>query len=271
MTTISVLGCGWLGFPLAKKLLASGYEINGATTSLEKLDLLQKTNINPFLIHVFEDKIEGDFAKFIAKSTILIINIPPKLRGGSTESYFKKIALLVPYIEQSTVEKVVFVSSTSVYNETELYNNPITENTTTIPETESGKQLLECENILMQNINFKTTVLRFGGLVGDDRNPIFMLSGKQNIINPDAPVNLIHLEDCIGIIKTIIESDKWNEIYNAVAPFDKTRKQYYEQKAISFGLVPPHFDENKTNLGKKINSQKLILDFDYKFKFIEKL
>ena len=35
---ISILGCGWLGLPLAKSLLAKGYKIKGSTTSESKLE-----------------------------------------------------------------------------------------------------------------------------------------------------------------------------------------------------------------------------------------
>ena len=33
MTKVAILGCGWLGLPLAIKLLKSGYHVNGSTTS----------------------------------------------------------------------------------------------------------------------------------------------------------------------------------------------------------------------------------------------
>lgn len=33
MKTISILGCGWLGLPLAKKLVENQWIVNGSTTS----------------------------------------------------------------------------------------------------------------------------------------------------------------------------------------------------------------------------------------------
>lgn len=50
MTKISILGCGWLGFPLAKALLLKGFSVKGSTTSSEKLATLEKAGITPFLI-----------------------------------------------------------------------------------------------------------------------------------------------------------------------------------------------------------------------------
>jgi nucleoside-diphosphate-sugar epimerase len=91
---------------------------------------------------------------------------------------------------------VLFISSTSVYNDVDAF---VTEETIARPATESGKQLLETEQLLQSNINFKTTILRFGGLIGEDRHPVKFLAGRENLENPNAPINLIHQEDCIGI------------------------------------------------------------------------
>ena len=52
MTKISILGCGWLGFPLAKALITKGFSVNGSTTSVEKLPILENSGISPFLINV---------------------------------------------------------------------------------------------------------------------------------------------------------------------------------------------------------------------------
>jgi 3-hydroxyisobutyrate dehydrogenase-like beta-hydroxyacid dehydrogenase len=60
MKQISILGCGWLGSPLAKSLLEKGFSVNGSTTSLEKITVLEKAGISAFQINLFEDKIEGN-------------------------------------------------------------------------------------------------------------------------------------------------------------------------------------------------------------------
>ena len=52
MTKISILGCGWLGLPLAKALLKKKFHVNGSTTTVEKLDVLKDEGINPFLIDI---------------------------------------------------------------------------------------------------------------------------------------------------------------------------------------------------------------------------
>jgi len=260
---ISILGCGWLGFPLAKHLLQNGYSIKGSTTTESKLELLQKESISPFLISLKANDIQREIADFLENSEILIINIPPGLRGNSEENFVAKMKNFIPFIEKSSVKKVIFVSSTSVYADK---NQIVTEETMPNPETESGKQLLISENLLLKNSNFQTTILRFCGLIGEDRHPIKFLVGRNNVENPEAPINLIHQFDCIEIIQKIIEKEVWNTVFNAVAPFHPTRKKYYTEKALELHLVPPQFNENQLSVGKMVSSEKLIDVLNHEFK-----
>ncbi len=263
MIQISILGCGWLGLPLAKSLLKKGFLVKGSTTSEEKISILKTAGIRPFLISLGGNEIGSEIDLFLQNSDILIIAIPPKLRNEASENFVAKIQNLLPFIENSSVKKVLFVSSTSVYAED---NSIITEATKPHPNTENGKQLVAAELLLQNNKNFQTTVVRFGGLIGDDRHPIVFLSGRKNIENPDAPINLIHQEDCIGVIESIIKKECWNESFNAVAPFHPTRKTYYTQKAIERNLPLPEFDESKPSVGKTILNNKVELILNYQFK-----
>lgn len=273
MKQISILGCGWLGLPLAKAVLKEGFSVKGSTTSVEKLKTLENIGIQSFQLALETNAAPDALADFLAGSQTLIIAIPPKLRGKNKDysdavnnSFVKKIENILPFIEKSTIENVLFISSTAVYGEA---NTVVDENTIAVPVTESGKQLLEIEQLLLANTDFKTTILRFGGLIGEDRNPARFLAGKENVANPEAPINLIHLEDCIGIIQKIITTDCWNTTLNAVTPFHPTRKEYYTQKARAENVVPPTFNHEIPSVGKTILSDKLIEILDYKFKQLD--
>ena len=266
---ISILGIGWLGFPLAKKLIEFGYEVKGSTTSESKLNLFEANSIQPFQIELSEKEIKGNVEAFLNDSEFLIIDIPPKLRSNPTENFVEKIKLLTSYIEKSTVKNVLFVSSTSVYADV-FPIAEIDENSIPNPDSESGKQLLQAEAFLLSNENFQTIILRFGGLIGEDRHPIKFLAGKTNVENPDAPINMIHQEDCIGVICEMLkhaQSDNLvtNSIFNAVAPQHTTRKDYYTKKALELNLPLPTFAENSESKGKIISSEKLEKILRYSF------
>jgi nucleoside-diphosphate-sugar epimerase len=263
MKQISILGCGWLGLPLAKSLLQKGFSVNGSTTSTEKILVLKNSGISSFEIILEGKTISGNIQEFLKGSETLIIDIPPKLRGNSKENFIEKMETLIPYIENSTIKNVLFVSSTSVYAED---NSLVTEDTKPQPETEGGRQLLAVEQILLGNSHFKTTTLRFGGLIGEDRNPVRFLAGRKNIESPKAFINLIHQEDCIGIILKILAKESWNETYNAAAPFHPSREDYYTQKAVELNLVAPEFNYEMPTFGKIILSNKVENSLEYTFK-----
>ena len=125
---------------------------------------------------------------------------------------------------------------------------------------------------MQSNSHFKTTVIRFGGLLGDNRHPIKFLAGRTNVENPDAAVNMIEREDCIGIIEKILkysetseQHDNWGETFNAVAPQHPTRKAYYHKKAEIFNLPLPTFAEDSESKGKIISSNKVETILGYSF------
>jgi nucleoside-diphosphate-sugar epimerase len=268
---ISILGCGWLGLPLAKSLLAKDYVVKGSTTSESKLEVLKNAGISPFQIQLEEYEIIGTIENFLDETDVLLIDIPPGLRKVTSTSnemtFVNKVKTLIPFIEKSRIQKVIFVSSTSVYGDG-FPIVEITEETKPNPDTESGKQLVIAETLLQSNQHFKTTVIRFGGLLGDDRHPVKFLAGRTNVENPEAPVNMIEREDCIGIIEEIlkqVQHDNWGETFNAVAPQHPTRKAYYHKKAEIFNLPLPTFAENSESKGKIISSKKVETILGYSF------
>lgn len=253
--TIGILGCGWLGLPLAVSLVESGCEVRGSTTSDKKIPELQALGIKPFLIRLYENRIEGDEDVFLSGVSILIINVPPKLRKNNKENYGRKMKLLHRSIKRSNVRKVIFVSSTSVYGD---IGGVITEATPTHPNTESGKQLTATERLFQNDTDLESTIVRFGGLIGPNRHPVYHLAGRKELQNGNDPVNLIHLEDCIRILKTIIEENYWGEVFNGVYPHHPTKKDYYHTEAQQRGLIPPEYDLTSTSNGKFIHSKNLI-------------
>ena len=262
MQQISILGCGWLGLPLAEHLIQKGFSIKGSTTSPNRIGELESKEIEAFIIELSVDEISGDYEAFLQNSKTLIIDIPPKLRGENPISFVDKMKTFIQKaVVNSSIEQVLFISSTSVYGDEAI---TVTEETIEKPETISGKELLETEHFLQQQTAFKSTILRFGGLIGGSRNPAKSLSGKANIATPNAPINLIHQDDCIGVITAIIEQNFWGEKINASAPFHPTRKEYYSAKAKELGLPLPEFEENNFS-GKVIDSSKLIAELKYNF------
>jgi len=262
---ISIIGCGWLGFPLAKTLISNGYKLKGSTTKEEKLDLLNNAGINAFLVGIDEQAISGNYMEFLSGSNLVIINIPPGLRKNPNKNHVAELEHLIEAIEAQHIPNVIFISSTSVFKD--QHNFPtITE--TTIPDAISpnSKQLIEIEQILQDHKTLNTTIIRFGGLFDEQRHPAKHLSGRQNIQNPVAPVNLIHKNDCIAIISSVVKHNLYNITLNAVYPKHPTKEAYYSAYCKQHNFALPEFNSIEKSKGKLIDSSKLEQLLNYTFK-----
>ncbi|MBW4890351.1 SDR family oxidoreductase [Mucilaginibacter sp. HMF5004] len=252
--TITVLGCGWLGLPIAIKLVEAGWKVKGSTTTPEKLDLLSAKGIDPYLVQL--NKISAIKPGFFDSDTLLI-NIPPALRKQTGGAYLAQMSQLQQVVKASPVRQVLFISSTSVYPEL----NKEIEDTT---EVDTDSPLYQSELLFTNQAGFSTTVIRFAGLIGPGRHPSRFFAGKQDIPNGKAPVNLIHLYDCIGLIEAVLTQQKFGYTYNAAAGTHPKRSEFYTAAAKQAGLPLPGFiDELKE--WKIINANKIIADLAYTF------
>lgn len=263
--TISILGCGWLGEPLGVHLLKAGHSINGSTTTPSKIELLKGKGITPFLLDL-NPALECSHCEAFWDADLLVLNVPPGRGKENLEDYhLSQIKAVADRLNDSAIERVVFISSTSVYPKKPGIVN---ENDTQAGKAKrtSGNALLKAESLLMSRDAFETTVLRFGGLYGYDRHPAKFLAGRSDIKNGSAPVNLIHRDDCVNIITQIIDQEVEGEIFNAVSDGHPPRKMYYPAAAREEDLQPPTFVEDDSESDYKVvSNRKLKKQLDYSF------
>ncbi|UZO81925.1 hypothetical protein NBT05_05530 [Aquimarina sp. ERC-38] len=262
---ISILGTGWLGLPLAEALISKGYLIKCSTTTSERLEQLKAADLQPYMVQLTELGVSGNIEGFLGGSDTLIINIPPGLRKHPNSNFVLKIKQLLPYLENSTIQKLIFISSTSVFKD-ELHFPIITQKSQPNGTSITAKQLIAVEELLKNLSPIRTSILRFGGLYDERRHPATMIAKRGIISNPLAPVNLIHRIDCIGIITQILELEKYNLRLNAAAPEHPTKKDYYQRICKEIGLPLASAAENEPSVGKIIDSSFLEKELQYTFK-----
>lgn len=260
---ITIAGLGWLGQSFASKLDVLGYTVKGSVTDAEKAKKLTKSGITTYPIVIAEAGVSGMVDTFLSDTDVLVIMIPPGLRRNTGANYALKMAHFLHEIERSSVKKVILVSSTSVYDDTQ---GTVTERDAPQPQTNAGKQLYDVEQIFFNTATFESTIVRFGGLFGGSRNPVKFLAGRKGLTNGTAPVNMIHREDCIGILISIIQQDAFGHIINAVAPSHPSKEAYYTAQAKVLGLEPPHYSNEKTQTYKHVNSVVVMSLLNYRFK-----
>jgi NAD dependent epimerase/dehydratase family enzyme len=114
------------------------------------------------------------------------------------------------------------MSSTSIYPK-ESRKISYDENENLDDSTVGNQILLRAESIFQKNNSFDSTVIRFGGLMGEDRVPLNYFSGKENV-DGESRVNYIHQSDAIGIVEWTLSTNLWNRTFNAVAPIHPKKK-----------------------------------------------
>ncbi len=267
--TVSILGCGWLGLPLGKFLAEKGFTVKGSTTRPEKMALLQEAGIQPFVLsfqpHPDRDQLD-DLPDFL-NSEILIVAIPPQVDKQGEDYHPLQIRHLSEHLKLSTVEKVIYISSTSVYPEN---NREATEKDELTGHDPASRAILRAEE-LIEKWHRDWTILRCGGLMGYDRIAGKYVAGKKDITTGDAPVNFVHRDDVIGIIYEVIRQGKWNQVYNVVAPQHPKRKDVYARNAEDYGFQLPEYAEGNQAPYKIISSAKLSTDLRYSFQFPDPL
>jgi len=251
---ISILGCGWLGKPLAISLMKQGFTVKGSTTSEAKLNEFQEIGITPFLISL--DYLTHNIAAFL-DSEILIVALPSKDIEG-----FKNV---ICHIEKSAIKKVIFISSTSVYGNSEEL---VTEESETLPSA-----LTTIEMLFKNSNHFKTTLIRFAGLFGYNRKPGNFFKDGRKIPNSEGFVNMIHQDDCIQLIEKVIEKNAWNQIFNGCADTHPSRRDFYTKCTLDIGLKLPEFEDVGQAQKKIISNKKSkeILDLNYQYGDLLKL
>ena len=256
-TTVGILGCGWFGLPFAEALVQTGYKVKGSTTNADKLKVLEELGIEPYQINLNDvDELPAEFFKV----DVLFVNVPPRAKSEDSSAYPEKLKAVVQAAE-GKVKQVVFISSTGVFEDG---NFRLNENTPPQPDTAAGKALLTAEEVFSKGNLFGTTIIRFAGLIGPGRNLAKFFAGRNEVSNGKAPVNLIALQDCIGICLALLNTQAFGGIYHAVMPQHPTRNEFYTALCAASGMAKPMFKEELL-AWKEINSINVADRLGYTF------
>jgi nucleoside-diphosphate-sugar epimerase len=252
--TISILGCGWLGLPLAATLAGRGHTVYGSTTSPEKLDQIAGVGARPHRI-VLGEEVEGEDLGLFFSSDVLVFCVPPSRGEPEYPTQAKAVRRAA---EAGGTGWVLMTSSTSVYPNLDAV---VTESDAGaregMPLKRNGSAVLAAERVFWGSTAFDTTVLRLAGLYGYGRHPARYFAGKRDLAGGEAPVNLVHRDDVIGAVEAVLERDARGATFNVCADHHPTRRRLYPAEAERLGLTPPVFDGAEAEGYKIVSNAKL--------------
>ena len=249
----TIIGCGWLGTSLAQSLLQNGDVVYRTTTSRERQFSLLQQGIKATIFNV-NSQISTEL---IDISEVVVLSIPPFDKNNPL-TYGESLVHLVQQFKSTT--QFIFLGSTGVYPQ----KNAVFSEEYEFEKEEQATSLFQAEKLLNEFLKKRLTILRLGGLFGDDRHPIYHLEGKTGIKNPNGKINFVGKKDIIFVVQELAAQKKLGGIYNLVYPEHPTREKYYLKKAKELNLVAPKFDYT-TNIIREIDSNKIQSTLNFKF------
>lgn len=270
---VAILGAGWLGKALITALLDKNYKLNASTRSSLKLAELDALGAKSFLIDYHKDKgVIGDTTFF--QCDCLIICMAPGRKNSGESLYLEALKSYLDIAAELGIKKIIFTSSTGIYGDK---TGVVIEDEMLLDTKEKEIQidvsgqwaLVQAENLVLENKNINTYVLRLAGLIGPGRKAGKFLAGKKNVTSPNAPVNLVEQSDVVAIISSFIENEYPKGIYNICADEHPTRYEFYSKQAELHSLEVPEFNNFDTKKGRIVSNEKVKRVLGFHFRKLE--
>jgi nucleoside-diphosphate-sugar epimerase len=248
---IGIIGLGWLGLPLAKSLLNKGHQVIGTTrTRLVNLSHQHFSHIrfDP------QQKRSGN-GSFILDVDVLILAFTPS--KVDEKAYAHDCVRILELIPANC--KVLQLSSSSVYPEKEGIFKELDYPLGAVKTNAIGYAELALSSMLRERL----TVIRLSGLVGPLRYPVTAMAKSGKTYAALDPINLIHLEDAIGLIEHVMTQKIWNKTINGCSTEHPFKGEFYTEMANKLGINPPLFENTKTC--NRLISNDYSIELGYKY------
>lgn len=247
MKAITILGTGWLGLELALDLKQK-YKIKVSSRTAEKIKIYEDEGLASYILN--EDNL--DSLEQLLETNYLFINFPP----SKFDDYISFLSKIYNHKSIKNIEKIIFISSTSIYPNIERLFNEEYE----IKES-SSKLVFEAENLVKEKSD---VIFRVAGLVGGSRY-FGKRSANKVVEYPKTPINFVHRNDVIEATKFVIENDI-NGIFNLCSKNHPTKEEIYSFNSKKYDFEKPIFLDNKEFLNRLIDGSKIEkLGFTYKY------
>jgi nucleoside-diphosphate-sugar epimerase len=256
-----VIGCGYLGRRAAALWLAQGHRVWATTRRPDRAEEWRRQGLAPVLCDVLAP---GSLQTLPAVETVVYCvgvdrSAGQPLRRVYVEGLANVLAELVGSGGAKRPERFVYVSSTSVYGQSQ--GEEVDETSSTNPAEETGQVVLEAEGLLRERLS-GAIVLRFAGIYGPERliRAQALRAGTPLIGDPDTWLNLIHVED--GAAAVVIAADRGvpGTIYNVADDQPVRRREFFVRLAELLGVAEPRFvpaDAVTANTNRRIDNRRL--------------
>ena len=240
---VLIVGCGYVGLPLGAELARRGHTVFGLRRAADGAGELRAAGVTP----VLGDVTQPESLRALPGPFDWVVNTVSSAKGGADvyrAVYVEGTRNLLAWLAGTPVRKFIYTSSTSVYGQTD--GGEVTEESAAKPQAETGRLLVETENLLLaaaRERKFPAVVLRVAGIYGPERGHLFQqflrdearLSGDGSRL-----LNMIHRDDVVGAIIAALERGEPGRIYNVADDEPVSQLGFFAWLATQLGKpLPP--------------------------------
>ncbi|MCA9074151.1 MAG: SDR family oxidoreductase [Planctomycetaceae bacterium] len=256
-----IIGCGYLGRRVARRWIDAGNQVFALTRSSDHADELSALGIQP----VIGDVLSPTSLQSLPATTTLLYAVGYDRSGDASKRvvYVNGLRNVLAALPDS-VDRIVYVSSTSVYGQSS--GERVDESSICEPTSEGGQICLDAERLLQDKLTGRIGlhILRLSGIYGPRRliaRIDALRAGQHLTSHPDGCLNLIHVDDATTAVLTCAERDAGRSPVTLVSddcPIQ--RREFYETVAKLVDAPEPTFappPNEAPDLGKCCDNRRL--------------
>jgi nucleoside-diphosphate-sugar epimerase len=250
-----IIGGGYLGRRVAKRWLAEGDTVSALTRSMEHAQELRRLGIEP----IVGDVTEPASLSALRDADTLLFAVGLDRSSGKTqrEVHVDGLGNVLLRIGKN-IGRVILISSTSVYGQ--KGGEWVDESSECRPESPNGQVCLDAERLLHERFP-AANILRLAGIYGPGRliaRVAELRAGLPLEGNPDAWLNLIHVDDAARAVLACSRQGKPGAIYVVADGNPIRRREYYSFLAALVGAPTPTMCQVDAELVNKRCTNRLL-------------
>ena len=259
-----VIGCGFLGLPLALRWQNQGDSVFATTRNEQRSLEFSDIGLHPLILDTTDPVSLEQLQQQSFDTVVVAVGMDRSRYDSVHHVYVGGLENVLKNLSED-IGQLIYVSSTGVYGD--FGGEWVDESSPTDPQRDGGKACLEAEQLLQSSrFSDRATVLRMSGLYGNERVPTkSAVESKQwNKLSATGYLNLIHVDDAVSAVCIAADQNLVGETFLVSDSNPTLRREYYQFLADKFELGPiPWADvapdpNSRGSSSKRISNRKFL-------------
>jgi nucleoside-diphosphate-sugar epimerase len=237
MSEWAILGCGYVGTRLARRLLAEGHSVRAFSRHPEKLATLAELGARVQMLDASKPRQFGP-ALYGARSPVIVYSIPSlgNMPAGEPVRRACEAAMAV------AATRFIYLSSTAVYGPTPEGEVVDEDSSLSLYDADGAPRIADESAVESGRLSgLSTIVLRLAAVYGPGRGVRERLkAGNYKLIDEGEHMfSRVHVDDVVGILLTAAERAPNPAIYCVADDRPTTQKEYADWLVGRLGMAAP--------------------------------